>query len=503
MAKQPRVRRDTNLPNDDPFMTQTTPPPANTAAAAKSPPKESGPPEGETDAAPKTGVAETFEPPPEFPRPVGLLAGHEDTITLDPRKLTSSQAKAVAKDWTGDRRGKMLDNYLTGLVDKARTKFGASNVLVGNDTQNLLVGIPTPALAFEYLIAQNVFPCSQLLHLHGPPGSNKSSLLFEFMRWTLMAGGLANYIEVESKMSPDLMPSIVGYDNTQRVIVDFADSVEGWQARVNFWVDQYRQMFGKKDKDDPGPGRTVPILIGVDSIVGKLSAESQETLLDAGHGGRAFPVEAMQITQFVKTIPGLLANWPITLVFNNHMKVGKDDNGHEVHRTGGGCGVNFQEAFELETSIRKQSIKSAHWNGRIIGIRCRKSSFGDTYRSIEARILWTEVLQPDGTWRQHTTWDWDWATVKMLSTLEGAIAGRVKDVLHIDTPKVSDVENTAWSKTLGMKASDACSWSKLGAMIAADASLVRSLRGALGIKNRKVLSGDYLTQLSNASAALP
>jgi hypothetical protein len=192
------------------------------------------------------------------------------------------------------------------------------------------------------------------------------------------------------------------------------------------------------------------------------------------------------------------------------MKIGTDEIGREVRRTGGGAGVGFQESFELETKVRKSDIECADWKGRVINIKCWKNSYGDTYRDADTRILWWQELDEEATeqtgaqvWRQRTVWDWHWATVKLLTSLQGREKQRLDAVMHIKATKTSDVENAAYSSTLGMKEKDAVPWSELGAMIAADSKLMNEIRGALAIKRRPLLQGDYLVQMNDLTEKLP
>ena len=79
--------------------------------------------------------------------------------------------------------------------------------------------------------------------------------------------------------------------------------------------------------------------------------------------------------------------------------------------------------------------------------------------------------------------------------LKGRESAELKKVFHIKAPQRSDVENTAWSATLGMKAEDAVSWSEMGRMISENAEVCDSIRKALGIKRRPLLAGDFGQQL--------
>ena len=437
-----------------------------------------------------------------------IRPSHPVVELLDDRRLSKAQ-KTKLEVWAGSKRDKAMDSYLAGITERARTKFGHEAVMAASEMDNLIVGIPCPALVFEYIIAQDCFPLGLVFHLSGATNTNKSALLSEFFRWFLLAEGLGNLFEVESKISTDFLPSIVGYDMAKHIMVDNCVSVEDWQAHLQYWLQEHKIAL-TGTKENPGPGRTVPILFGVDSIMGKEAWETQEKVRDVGAGGRAFPLAALSITQFMKTVPGDLTGWPFAICLNNHRKAGTDDKGHEVWRTGGGSGVGFQESFELATSIRKSNIECADWKGRIINIKCWKNSYGDTYRNADTRILWWEELDAAASaeagrqiWRQKTVWDWHWATVKLLTTLEGQEKARLDDAFHIRAVKTSEVENTAWSKNLGMKAEDAVSWAQLGAVIAADPVALEAIRGALSIKRRPLLQGDYLKQQQKLAEQLP
>jgi len=442
-----------------------------------------------------------FEAPKEekvATRKVGPAVEREN-VNLDQRKLTKKQKDTLAAQWDADKAN-ALDKFSAESVLEVKKKFGSDTVMTASDTSNLIIGIPCPAMAFEYVIAQDVFPVGLILQLVGPPSAGKSTLLAEIFRWFILADGLGNLCEVESKISPDLLPSIITPEKASRVALNFCDSVESWQQRVLFWINHYKKtMVGTKL--EPGPGRTIPVCLGVDSIMGKPALGTQEKVHKEGHGSRQFPEEALIITQWMKTVPQLLVGWPFALVLNNHLKKGKDNDGKDVRRTGGGEGTNFQESFELEVTKKVEQISCADWDGRVINIKCYKNSFGPTYRSADVRYLWWEEENEDkpGTFRQKTVFDWHWATVRLLTTLQGREAAALKQILHLKplSIAISNAENLVWSSTLGIKEKDAVSWSEMGRLIAEDSDLLDAIRQAIGIKRRPLLSGDYSQQLKS------
>lgn len=421
-------------------------------------------------------------------------------VNLDRRKLSKKQQKQLTDKWNGDHKGSVVDVVFKSQIEAARREYGHTAVMVGGPDENVLIGIPCPSIAFEYLITQSVFPLGLIIHLVGPPHSCKSPLLYEFMRWFRVAGGGSILQEAESKFSQELLHSIVGIEEGEvNVIVNRCNSVEDWQRKLLYWIN-YEKKALDGTKQEPGPGRTVPILFGVDSIMGKAAEETQEKVMDAGSAGRSYPIEALSITTFMRTVPQQVDGFPFTIVLNNHLKMGKDDMGNDVRGMAGGQGVRFQESFEIETKIRNAKISCAAWEGVVINLKCFKNAFGPGQRSIDARLLWwEEETEPgSGIYKQVTKWDWDWATIRLLTTAKERDAANLKKHgFHIAAPKTSLVENLAWSANLGMKEKNAVPWSELGKMLREDPVTLKVLRDALGIKRRPVLQGDYLRQFNN------
>lgn len=455
-------------------------------------------PEDPIPETPIDGVEKDPEPSPSVePRRVSSLD--------DDRKLTKSQKSKLQK-WRGENAGIQRSSYFAGQVDLAKQRFGHRGVRQGNDNKNAVIGIPCPALSFEYLIQQDVFPLGLVMQLVGKWGSNKSSMVYEFFRWFDLAGGGAILMENETKFSPELCYSIMGFRgdnwNDAPLVVNGCRSVEDWQDKLTWWVDQEKRDL-EGTKEEPGPGRTLPIIFAVDSLMGKSSEEVMEKVRKQGHTDRAFPVEALKIASYMRTVPQMMDNWPFALVLTNHLKMGKDDRGMDVRNTPGGQAVNFQESFELETSVVKTKIESSQWTGKVIKIKCFKNSLGTSHRQIVTRMLWWDEEDDQGNDFQRTVWDWDWATVHLLSNVAGRTRSRLKDVgFHIDTPKTSDVENVAWSRSLGMTKADARPWHEVGAMIRSDETLLNQLRKCLSIKRRPLLRGDYLDQLDELTEEL-
>lgn len=419
------------------------------------------------------------------------------------KKLTKKQQQSLLDFRTmGKARDARMDAIARGIRDKLRTKNGFTGVYSGQDAKDLVVGIPLPCLAFEFLLANDVLPLSVVMQLVAKWGTGKSGLVAEMFRWFDDAGGMGFHNENETKFSPEWFESIMGKACFDRLTTQRCTSIDDWQTRLTASLEAMKQaMTGTAE--NPGPGRTFPVMFSVDSIMGKLSAESQRKILEEGSAGRAHPVEALAITRYMQTIPSVLDGWPFMLVLVNHLKEKQDENQNKIRSTAGGVGVNFLETFELEMRKTKSKIQAEAFDGFQVDITCMKNSLGPTHRNITTRVLWWEEPDPEDPtqWKQKTVWDWDWSTVRLLYEIlhvKGANPKLKKNLIdsgfHLDCPSVSDVENRAWSKTLGMTKDDALPWNEVGEMIRKNQEVTDMLRHALRIKRRALLAGDYLSR---------
>lgn len=460
---------------------------------------------------------------PRLPRPSTLILPSDGIVTAsfrDERKLAKKHTTDLAR-WKGKHRAAKLTAYVNQLRDEARKQFGHSSMFVGEESEGLIIGIPTPSLAFEYVIAQNIYPLGVIMQLVAKTGVGKSALLAEFGRWFDMAGGLFSLMENETKFNPIWYKSILGPRAYKRLPIARCTSVEDWQRKMTFGIKNAKTMF-TGTKEAPGPGRTIPVLLGVDSIMGKQSENTTAKVFGEktkaggrgktgdGAASRGFPEEALIITRYLRSLPSELDNWPFAVCLVNHLRINKNDKGMEERSKSGGAQVDFQESFELELTRTKAHIECAAWEGFQVMLSCHKNSFGPGHRRVATRVIWWDEEDPrTGEWVQRTVWDWDWSTVWLLNhVLNGERSSpRMKKSLkdagvHVSCPSESDVENTAWSANLGMKKKNAVPWAVLGAMIREDAELTSVIRRALRINERHVLTGDYLAQIEEAAGSV-
>jgi hypothetical protein len=443
-----------------------------------------------------------------------------ETVSLQQARKLSSKDKKSLEDWSNKNVHKVRDAFFARQAEEARKQFGHDGVYLGSQSESLVICIGCPSLAFEYVIGQDGFPLGLVLQIVAKHGVGKSALLAEFGRWIDEAGGGMVLMENETKFNSHWYSSIMGEATYSRMRLHRCTSVENWQTQLTWAIQKMKQDM-QGTKESPGPGPTFPVLFGVDSIMGKMSVETQEKIVGKTPGGgagfaqsRSHPVEAGSITKYMRVVPALLDRWPFALVLINHLRMKTDSSGLPERNKTGGEQVNFQESFELE--IKKlggpaKKIQTANYEGVPLQLTCEKNSFGPTGRRANTRMLWHYTAdEKTGKQTQTTIWDWDWATVDLLNKLlhdasaNTYLRGRLKDSnVHLVCTESGDATNKAWSKSLGMTQSDAKPWSEVGKDIRRDKKLLNKIRDALGITRRPRLEGNYLTQLNALADGMP
>lgn len=380
----------------------------------------------------------------------------------------------------------------------ARKEFSDVNICAAGDANKIVVGLPLPCLAMEFLIQNNVWPLGRFTQIVGRHGTCKSALCFEMVKWFKEAQGMSYLFENETKYSSDMALSLIGYPKTpeDEVFVHIpCHSVDDWQSKLQTMIKWCKDQMSKKEV-----GRKFPVLFLVDSLMGKLAKESQDKIEKVGYADRSHPLEAMMINSFLKKIPQDIEEWPMCLVATNHLKPSKNEQGLPERKIAGGYAPGFQETFELEMSrdasakINNIDEENFEMGGLKLILTCKKNSLGETDRKIKASIKWVHREDEEtGEFRQYTEWDWPSATVHLLDSYDAVRRERINEVVHIGG------NGNRWhSKTYGVPASDPISAHDLGLLIEADEPTKDKLRKLFGIKTRKVYQPgiDYLAQLA-------
>ena len=456
---------------------------------ASTPKKKRGrPPKAERDKA-VTKKAAAKEEPSAKP------SGKRLETLRDDRKLTSKGRESMRQRWGVENRAQSRSLMMQSLLNTARDKFGTERVFgTREELDKLAIGIPTPSLAFEYLIANDIFPLSSVLMLAGSWGSCKSALSYEFFRWFYELSGIAVHIDTEDKFDADFACDIMRVPRgITPIISNRAGSVEQMQQILTHYIkDVQKNLTGSKD--EPGPGTSIPCVFCIDSLAGATSEEIQEKIMKEGNAGRAHPISALKNSHYLPAIKKQFDDWPFTLLVVNHLKEKLDEMGNTHQYTLGGQTFNFHESFELRNSVWKSKFKNAQFEGIGIKITCAKNSFGPTGRKIKTRFLWwIEDDEATGEPRDVFLWDWNWSICTLLNEMEGIQKQRLKarDLVITCKSPSADVECLANFPAVGMSKTEYLPFQEVGQLIQDNHEVSERIRDALNIKRRFKLDRPF------------
>lgn len=386
-----------------------------------------------------------------------------------------------------------IDDLFDGLCEEARKHFGADNIFTGSEAEQLLVGLPLPALCLRYLFQSTVLPLSRMGQIVGEEGCCKSSLLYEIFRWVRMFGGRNVLMEAESKDSPMLRASILNYDE-KAVILKPCDCLEDWQEGLTHFIKWAKHQL-EGTKSAPGPGRIVPMGFGIDSLMGKACRDTIEKITKEGCAHRAFPAEALLISQYMKFVPQQIANWPFIIWGINHLKPGQDSAGRPKNNISGGKSLKFQETYEIEMH-RVKDIKKVDIQGITLKLVMRKNSLGPSRLSINVDMLWW--FDEDHEYTQRTVFDWNAASIELLLSFEGSRFNKLMEVCDIHV--VDKSKKLIWSEALGVPRSSPVTFSEAGELLEDNPEILRRLYPLLHIREMQEFQPgvEYRKQLEEA-----
>jgi hypothetical protein len=411
-------------------------------------------------------------------------------------------ARRKAGGWTEDAREQQLDSFFGGMRDFVQERTGLQTS-IGTEAEGLLVGLPLPALCLQYAFQSTVFPLSRVVQITGEEGSCKSALLYELMRWHMTYGGGAFLAQNELKDSWDMRAAIMRWrpDWLKRCEVTDTHSLEEWQK-----VWSFGSQFAKGEMDKPGgPGRTVPILVGCDSITATAPQDEIDQIMKEGCAKRGYALMANLISRFMRTIPQQIQGYPLTYVGTNHLKPSTDYMGRPTSTVPGGKSVKFYETFEIEMHKHQIcDIDKLEYQGLRVVLKIRKNSLGPSRKQFVAEFLWWPEAGPDGQVRQAMAWDWDTATIDLLLRFETdkgkkTLYKSLQDICDINV--VSKGDKTCWSRVLDIPRDNPQPYRVAGAMLEQREDVKRQMYPLLGIIPRRPFQPgiDYRVLLASAA----
>lgn len=403
-----------------------------------------------------------------------------------------------------ENRDMLLDGMFRSMAQAAGQALSRDDISIGTSAEDAAVGLPLPALCLRYLFQSTVFPLGKIIQLTGEEGSCKTSFLMEIARWHHVFGGGSVHIENENKDSPTLRYSMLQWNQHWLARHDSIPTYtmnEMMAALTNFL------KIGREMLDaEGGPGRTVPIAFLIDSIMGTAPQELIDKVKKEGFTGRSFPLAALMLSDYMRTIPEMMKKYPFTIVGTNHLKPATDYQGRPINRVPGGKSVKFMETFEVEMQRAPGcDIDKLEFSGIRVKFLCRKNSVGPSRKQMVAEMLWWPV-NIEGRPRQLTMWDWGTASIELMlnfSKINGkkTIYNTLMDICPIRV--VNESKRLAHSPLLGVGSRDEpAEYRQIAYALEQRPDVLQQIHAVLGIAERRAFQPgvDFRESLAAAEA---
>jgi len=370
----------------------------------------------------------------------------------------------MAKKKAAKKKKKQL-GIMESFTAAAEKELGKGAIYESNG-KTRHVGVPLPSFSFEYLLGSNVLWLGASYGLAGPTQSFKSSLAMELMRGMLRIGGRGITVETEGgKISDVMIDSLLGNLRKNHKIMP-ATSVEEAQDNLTFALTWFKQNFPKND---------TLLCLMLDSLFGSAGEEKKKKLEKDGHGGRAFPLEALLWSQWLQVHSPRLSGLPMVLMFVNHLKGKMDGDGW---RHPGGDAQDFYSTVYMHV-VRAKVFDGADMAITAVRIRTVKHSYYLPGRKIFVPYVFDKIAN-------HLYFDWGHSTADLLTG--DLVPSTVKDALAVTAhgKSMTALGRRFSCKELGMK--DVMG-KELGDAIHADPEIMTRLREAARINMYDVWDG--------------
>lgn len=409
-----------------------------------------------------------------------------------------------------DVAGISVDDVVARAAADVEMKMTKAGMLVGHEAP--IIVLPVPALSMRYVLQSTGLPLSRCYQLVGEQKSYKSTFAVEMGRWHFVCGGRGVLHEAETKPTPDLRNSVLHWQE-HLLRVEDCRSLDDWMKKV-MW---FNTAVKKKCSLKGGPGRTMPFIQIVDSLLGKACEETIKKVREQGSPSRSFAMEANFIKTYMQVYPQELLGWPFTFVGINHLKMRHDENGLPHKHVPGGYALRFQAAAHLELRKISPLREMANYNRVMISIATFDSSYGADGKRIEVPLHFWRQEDSEGVWRLYSRWEWWEASILLLFYGYG-ISARIRDTVLKQVKEVCDLHEKSggnrgklfWSNRLGVPSAEALPPHDLGLVLEQRPDVLNDLYPLLGITERRMFQpgvdfmaqqGEYAHVLAQAEAA--
>jgi len=316
-----------------------------------------------------------------------------------------------------------IDGFMDEALAESRRVFGEDLTFTAAEGGAKQLVVPIPPISVRWLIGASGWPLSRFTQSAGPYASFKSSFGDQLADWYLKAGGVVAKIDTENKSSASLTSSILAPEFSDinnplhgRCHRSGTHTIDEWNRMVNQRMTALEELSKKSGKP------SFPSLWIVDSMMGVDSATASDKFKTEGVGaGRTFSDASLILSQFFRSVTGLMVGYPVTLhmVHHEHPHMSQ---ANATRRTGG-VAPDYYATLDIQFKTgpyqtvlgKADEFNRVDYSARTVRLRVRKNSMGADGKEMVTLFKWIYVTDPEtGAQVQRSWWDWSGSTSDVL-----------------------------------------------------------------------------------------
>lgn len=289
-----------------------------------------------------------------------------------------------------------------------------------NEFKEAQYGLPLKHYCLQYLFGSTGLRYGGFYMCAGKPKSCKSPFVFDLAHRCCEMDGLSFVYELEGKMSPTLVSSML-YDHPE-----WAEDGGTFKIVKGMTLDDAEKHLTKKvlaTFKKMGAYDT-PLLIDWDSISGAAMTDVVEKIEKEGTAGKGYYDKSHIMKYLTENWSVLVGNLPVIFVgVLQEKQKAADTFGKQPEKSYGG---GDSQLFKAGTLLTFQQIGKLD-NGKRIRIRTELNGFADA-RQIETTFVWDQFGSLETDSQGHR---WTWADATALCLAAPKIVGELRDIVDV------------------------------------------------------------------------
>lgn len=339
-----------------------------------------------------------------------------------------------------------MSGVFDSVIGAMRKSAGDGVICTPAELKSNQFGFPLQHFAQQYLFGATGLRVGICNSISGMPQSCKSPLLFDLLGHTAGApedgglGGLGVLYEMEDKISPELLSSLLSRHGQTAMDHTTVVKAETINVAMKLFSKFIANCKSQKVYD-------IPILVGFDSIGGAATQDVTDKILSEGAVGKGFYDKAHFMKHFCENLGAVVQDLPVVIVCINQEKEKVEaafgPKTKDMMKVTGGTSQVYKDGFMVHATYNL--IKGPN-PGKAITLRTIKASFSDE-RSIAVDFLWNNAGKSVENAYDHR-FEWAAASARLIASPTKDGLSAIHDICDV---RVAGDSGLVTCPTFGLK----------------------------------------------------